>query len=305
MAEFEALKNNDDPNIPTSSGQHLLMKDQQKIKRALRRTTIVVNSRDRNCLTYPNPNKFRYVMRRPLTNILSIELMSGSIPSYLYNITIDWNTFILSEGGKQHLVTLTPGFYTDSTFIVELQRALNAILGKQNTYTVTQDPNTRRLTFSSTNIIPFGFLFYSGSPRDQIDLNTLTITSINTPATILGFGLNDYASNSTGKIISLLPLDLNTIISRIYLHIEADGKNLSRMELGSGRPDCFHIFYIPPGQGDYYFLNKETDHSLFESSPAPISRIRSLDISLRDEFNRPFELNYRQLNLVLEITHLE
>jgi hypothetical protein len=305
MAEFEALKNNDDPNIPTSSGQHVLMKDQQKIKRALRRTTIVVNSRDRNCLKSPNPNTFRYVMRRPLTNILSIELMSGSIPSYLYNINNGWNTFIVSEGTAQNLVTLTPGFYTDSTFLIELQRALNAIPAKRNTYIVTQDPNTRRLIVSSNNIVAYSFLFYSGSPRDQIDLNTLTITSINTPATLLGFGLNDYTSNSSGQLKSILPLDLNSIITRIYLHIEADGKNLSRMELGSGRPDCFHMFYIPPGQGDYYFLNKETDHSLFESSPAPISRLRSLDISLRDEFNRPFELNYRQLNLVFEITHLE
>ena len=305
MAEFEALENNSDPNIPTSSGQHLLMKDQSKIKRALRRTTIVVNSRDRNYLTHPNPNEFRYSMRRPLTNILSVELMSGSIPSYLYNINNGWNTFTFSEGGRKFLITLTPGYYQVSEFIIELQKQLNAIPGKQNTYTVSINSLTNILTVSSTNVAQFSFLFYSGSPTDTIDLNTLSVLSINTPATILGFGINDYTSNSSGQLRALLPLDLNTMITRIYLHIQADGKNLSRMELGSGRPDCFHIFYIPPGSGDYYLLNKETDHSLFESSPAPISRIRSLDISLRDEFNRPIDLNYKQLNLVLEITHLE
>jgi hypothetical protein len=305
MAEFEALENKSDPNIPTSSGQHLLMKDQSKIKRALRRTTIVVNSRDRNCLSFPNPNEFRYVMRRPLTNILTVELMSGSIPSYLYNINTGWNTFTVSEGRIQHLITLTPAYYQVSQFISELQRALNAIPGKKNTYTVSINPLTNILTISSTNVVPFSFLFYSGSPKDHIDLNTLSILSVNTPATLLGFGLNDYTSNASGQLKSLFPLDLNSMITRIYLHIEADGKNLSRMELGSGRPDCFHIFYIPPGSGEYYFLNKETDHSLFESSPAPISRIRSLTISLRDEFNRPMDIQYKQFNLVLEITHLE
>ena len=305
MAEFKALKNNDDPNIPTSSGQHLLMKDQTQIKRALRRTTIVVNSRDRNFLTHPNSNEFRYRMRRPLTNVLSIELMSGSIPSYLYNINIGWNTFTVVEGGIAFLITLTPGYYQVSEFLTELQKQLNAMPGKKNTYTVTINSLTNILTFSSTNVVPFTFLFYTGPPKDLIDLNTLSILSVNTPATILGFGLNDYTSNLSGKLSGLLPLDLNTMITRIYLHVEADGKNLSRMELGSGRPDCFHIFYIPPGSGEYYFLNKETDHSLFESSPAPISRIRSLDISLRDEFNRPMEINYKQLNLVFEITHLE
>jgi len=305
MADFEALENNSDPNIPTSSGQHLLMKDQSKIKRALRRTTIVVNSRDRNYLTHPNSNDFRYVMRRPLTNILSIELMSGSIPSYLYNINVGWNTFTFSEAGINTLIRLTPGYYQVSEFIIELQKQLNAIPAKQNTYTVTINSLTNILTISSTNVAPFSFLFYSGSPTDDIDLNTLSILSINTPAALLGFGINDYTSNSSGQLRALLPLDLNSMITRIYLHIQADGKSLSRMELGSGRPDCFHIFYIPPGSGDYYLLNKETDHSLFESSPAPISRIRSLDISLRDEFNRPMEINYKQLNLVFEITHLE
>lgn len=305
MAEFIALENKQDPNIPTSSGQHLLMKDQSKIKRAVRRTTIVVNSRDRNYLTHPDTNSFKYVLRRPLTNVMTIELMSGSIPSYIYNINLGWNKFTIKEGGVKNVVTLTPGFYTVSAFLVELQGQLNAIPGKKNTYTVTQNPNTGILLFASSNVAPFSFLFYSGATADHIDLNTLSITEANTPASLLGFGLNDYTCDATGKLYSLLPLDLNTFNTHVYLHIEADGKNLSRMELGSGRPDCFHIFYIPPGQSDYYFLNKETDHSMFESSPAPISRIRSLQVSLRDEFNKPMDLCHRQVNLVFEITHLE
>ena len=76
------------------------------------------------------------------------------------------------------------------------------------------------------------------------------------------------------------------------------------MELGAGRPDCFHIFYVTPGQ-QYIFLNKETDHSRFESVPAPLARIANLEIFFRDEFNRPVDLQNREVNLVFEITHLE
>ena len=94
-------------------------------------------------------------------------------------------------------------------------------------------------------------------------------------------------------------------LNRIYLHLESDGRNLSRMELGSGRPDCFHIFYLTPGQSNYILLNRETDHSLYESSPAPIARMTNIDVSFRDEFNRPLDLNHRESMLVLEITHLE
>jgi hypothetical protein len=142
--------------------------------------------------------------------------------------------------------------------------------------------------------------------------------AIKTPARLLGFGYDDYVSGtdySQGnplvtpstpyRLIGVLPMDLENFLSRIYLHIETDGRNLDRIECGVGRRDCFHIFYIKNGQTDYTNLDKETDHSIFESSPAPISRVSNLEISMRDEFGRPLNLNMRELSLVFEITHLE
>lgn len=290
-------------DAPTSSGEHVLMKDQSRIKKAVRRTTIVVNSRDRNYLSYPNSNHFRYSLRRPLTNVLSIELMNGVIPAYIYNINIGWNSFDFLEGTKTFLVTLSPGLYTQDTLCSELQLQLNAISGRQNIYTITLNLQTRKIKISSTNVVPYSFLFYSGKYHDEIDLNTFTILSINTPSRLLGFGLNDYPSNN-GIVLATLPMDLDNFSNRIYLHLESDGKNLSRMELGSGRQDCFHIFYLNDGS-NYKFLDKETDHSIYESSPAPLARVSNLEITMRDEFNRLVDLQFRELNLVFEITHLE
>ena len=91
----------------------------------------------------------------------------------------------------------------------------------------------------------------------------------------------------------------------LEIALEADGKNLARMEMGGGRQDCFHIFYLQPGVNQYTFLNKDTIQSMFTSSPAPLARMANLEISLRDEFNRLAFLNYREVQLVFEITHLE
>jgi len=305
MSEFVALQNNTDPNVPTSSGQHVLMKDQTKIKRAVRRTTIIVNSRDRNLIQNYNSNQFRYMLRRPLSNIMSIELMNGCIPSYIYNVNTGWNTFSFKEGNLVVTITLRPGYYTESSLITELQSRLNAIPAKKNIYTVTLNQNTKKLQIVSSNTVPYSLLFYSGSPRDDIDLNTLAILSINTPARLLGFGLQDYSSDANGSIIGILPIDIDNFLKTIYLHIETDGKNISRMEMGNGGRDCFHIFYLVPGSANYLFLDKETDLTLFESSPAPIARMMSLDISFRDEFNRLVDFNQRESTLVFEITHLE
>lgn len=305
MAEFLALENNTDSTSPTSSGQHLLMKDQTKIKRALRRTTIIVNSRDRSIIREPDSNSFKVRLRRPLTNVYSVELVNGCIPGFFFNINTGWNTFTFVEGSKPYTITLVPGLYTDTTLLVELQTQLNAISGKRNTYTVTQNPNTRRIQITSTNIISYKILFYSGETHDQLDFNTGTILSINTPARLLGFGLQDYVCDTTGTLKGVLPMDINNFLNRVYLHLESDGRNLSRMEVGSGGKDCFHIFYITPGTQDYVFLNKETTQCIFESSPAPISRITNLEISLRDEFNRPLDVNRRDYSLIFEMTHLE
>jgi hypothetical protein len=174
---------------------------------------------------------------------------------------------------------------------------------------VTLNTNTRRLTISviSLQVFPYSLLFYSGDKKDDINMTTMAILSINTPARLLGFGLNDYISELSGVLVAPLPMDLDNFSNRMYLYIDADGKNLSRMELGAGRDDCFHIFYLDSKsrKNGYLLLDKETDHSIYTSTPAPIARIANFEISLRDEFNRYIDLNHRELNLVFEITHLE
>jgi hypothetical protein len=281
------------------------MKDQTKIKKAFRRTTVVVSSRDRNTIRDPDSSAFKFSLRRPLTNVYSIELMSGCVPGFFFNINTGWNTFSFLEGSKPYTITLTPGLYTDATLLTELQTQLNAIVGKRNIYTVTQNPNTRRMQITTNNVISYKFMFYSGITSDQIDLNMLSIVSMNTPARLLGFGLQDYVSDGSGTLKAILPMDINNFLNRVYLHLESDGRNLSRMEVGAGRQDCFHVFYLIPGKEDYIFLNKETVQSIYESSPAPISRVTTLEISLRDEFGRILDINRRDYSLVFEITHLE
>jgi len=260
---------------------------------------------------------------------MSIELTNGTIPSYIYNIQSQWGSFTIFENAVPYLgpaitanVTLTPGFYTETQLMTELQYQLNAIPNKKNTYTVSyyttvSGLQTRFLQIKG-NTCTFTLKFYSGDFKDELDLNTLAYMAINTPARLLGFGFDDYISGTNYSqgtpvltpatpftLVGVLPLDLGNFLNRIYLHIETDGRNLDRIECGAGRRDCFHVFYIQNGQTDYTQLDKETDHSVFESTPSPISRVANLEIFVRDEFGQPLNLNMRELSLVFEITHLE
>jgi hypothetical protein len=110
-------------------------------------------------------------------------------------------------------------------------------------------------------------------------------------------------------------MDLNNFLNRIYIHINANnGQDLHRMEVSNGRIDCFHVVMIDPRipnpnstdlAPDYYYLDKETNFPIFESIPAPMARLATLELSFRDEFYRLVDFQHREVNLVLEITHLE
>jgi hypothetical protein len=290
--------------MSVTSGQQILLPERDR-KKVQRKTTVVVNSRDRHIINYPNTHTFRFLLRRPLKEILSVELVNGSIPGLIYTINVGWNQFTFQEGGVRYDLALSPGLYDADSLAAELQLVLNTS-SVSNTYTCSVSPTTQRLTIESVaGTLPFALLFYSGTFKDELDFNGVQILSVNTPARFLGFGYNDYA-DTAGVILAPMAVDAENFLNRIYLYINAESTtDLHRMEVGAGGKDCFHIFFFSPGKDNYVFLNKETETPIYVSKPAPISRLSFLDISIRDEFYRPIDLQNRDVNLIFEITHLE
>ena len=93
--------------MSATSGQQLLLPDSSQKKRKERRVTVAVNSRDRNLTTHYYSNNFRWAFRRPLKDILSIELVTGCLPADLYTINTDWNKFSFGEESQTWQVALT------------------------------------------------------------------------------------------------------------------------------------------------------------------------------------------------------
>jgi hypothetical protein len=290
--------------MSVTSGQQVLLSERDR-KKVLRKTTVVVNSRDRNIVAYPDTHTFRFALRRPLKEIVSVELVGGCVPGLIYTINIGWNKFSFKEGSIIYDFEIAPGLYTEDTLAQALQDTLNSYPAMLNTYVCSVGPITHRLTVErDVGVTPFSFLFYSGTYKDEFDMNGIHILAVNTPARFLGFGYSDY-DDVDGVILAPVAMDAENFLNRIYLHINAESTTeLHRMEVGAGGRDCFHIFFFSPGQR-YYFLNMETETPVYVSKPAPIARLSFLDIAIRDEFYRPLDLQNRDINLVFEITHLE
>ena len=288
-----------------TSGQQVLLSDSTRSKRKQRTITVAVNSRDRNLGSDYNTNQFRWTFRRPLKDIVSIELVNGYLPADLYNINIGWNMFTFGEETTIWTVTLTPGQYTPLELAVELENRLNALSGKANTYDVVYNPITKKMAIQATGPKEFTFYFFTTPHKDTIDSHTGAIMSINSPARILGFFWQDYTSD--GQV--LVPpnrVDTDLFLKKLYLHLNADNSiELNRIELGAGRKDCFHILFLDQIVDGYYPLNKDLHTPIFYSSPAPLARMVQLNVSIRDEFYRLVDLGGHDFTLMFEITFIE
>lgn len=303
----------------TSSGQQVLL-PQQIIKPSIgpkqRRekiATILCNSRERNVISYPNPNQFRWRLRRDLKNITSIRLIGGNLPANYYNINTNWNKFSFLENITKYIITLNPGVYDGNSIATELARALNNS-GLSNAYTVTYSLTSLKLTIRRiSGPYSFSFLFQTGEYTDQFDDFTGTVdnltndylSEIRTPARLLGFVTADYTSIS-GSIVAPNPVDTSWFLNKIFLHINVNTSlELNRIEVARGAHDPYTVLYLDNIRDGYKYLNRETDYPALEFSPAPLSRLSLLEFSLRDEFYRLLDTQNKEFTLVLEITFLE
>jgi len=289
-----------------TSGQGVLLPESTAKRRKQRSVTVAVNSRDRNLMADYYPNSFRWTFRRPLKEVVSIELVNGSIPADLYNVATGWNVFTFGEGTtKTWQVALTPGQYSASELVSELQIQLNALTGKVNTYVVAYSTITRKMSITATGPSQFTMYFMTSPFADSIDSTSGALASINCPARLLGFAWQDYTSVS-GVLIPPNRMDPDIFLKKLYLYINADNSvELNRVEMGAGRRDCFHVLYLDQQTNGYYTLNKDLHTPIFYSAPAPISRISALNISIRDEFYRLVDLGWHDFTLLFEITYLD
>lgn len=288
-----------------SSGQQVTIAYPKRNERRDVTLLIEINSRDRNIVQYPNPSEFRMRLYRPLKDVVKIQLAGGTIPGCLYNLNAGWNAFTFQEATTRWNVTIPPGRYTYETLCTTLASLLNSLLGITNTYVVSINSTTGVFTLQRTaGSASFGFLFATGDFVDFYDQNN-TLQKINSPAKLFGFGRSDYKNNGSTLIAPNI-VDLEFLLNRCYIYINHDNtQDLNTIERSVGRQQPHAIVYFDELRNNYKFLNKETFEPLYSSYPAPISRMATLDISLRDEFDRCIDLNGRDFTLLLEVVYLD
>jgi hypothetical protein len=283
-----------------------------------RKTKVIyveVNSYDRNFANYKTAADFQWAFPSALKDVIRIDIVEGSIPVPLYNVDEGWNKFTLLEDNIPRTIVLSPGFYTPSSLAVELQTQLNA---GANVFTVSvpsSSKQTFRITKTAGPAARFAFMFGSGQFIDRFDVQNVPFISpensglveVACAGRLLGFGSEDV-QDSSGIINAPFPPDLESMLRRIYLYLNFDATmDLTSVKRGLGRKEPSGIFYCDAdsGPGTTKFLTKDSWNNSIYPGPSPISRIRLLTVSLRDQFYRSLNLNGREMTLLLEVTLME
>ena len=304
-------------NAPTSvptfenqraSGQNILLPSIAKAR--IRRTVLLeVNSRDRNIRSYPTATEFRWKLFRPLKDVLSIQIVGGTVPTRFFNIDSGWNKFTFLENTTQYTIILTPGCYTTAQMVTELAARFNDLSGTtSNKYTFSISSLTDRITMTrTTSDENFSLLFASGDYVDLYDNNSLNM--MNSPAKMLGFGAADYNNNPfsdlSGTIVSPFAADENFLTNRMYLYInQENNQDIATIERSVGKKSPYSIIYMDQ-TSPYKTFTQENFEPVFTATPAPIARLTTLTISLRDEFDRILNFNGRDFTLLIEFVYLE
>lgn len=168
--------------------------------------TLVIDSRDRDFIKYPDSNSFRVEITEEFKDVTSLELVYGKIPNCNYNINDNNNMFYISENNNNISSIMIPeGKYTNNSLLNTLN-GNNGNLLKNLTYkyNFTIDENSMKLRIQSNHLEEF---IYNVNYEINNDCSPCQFKSIDKQ---LGFLNKSYKSSI--KDLSFIYVNKNNII---------------------------------------------------------------------------------------------
>jgi hypothetical protein len=245
---------------------------------------LVINSEDRENYLGTTSTVFTVNLQNPINQkIVGYGLKSAIIPKTNYNIPAIRNTFTFNNSISTSTITITPGNYTMTELLAEIQTQLNAL--GFDTYTVTYNSISGKVTFQSTlaafTINPTlstqqGSILYKLGFVPGIAYTGGTVTAPNV-ADISGI------KSAFIKIKQLTQYMRNTTNSMLNFKVDLS------CQFGS----------------IVYFADEGRYHQYFNVSTVNLSNIGYLEVSLVDEYGVPLELNGRDWSFVLQFVTID
>lgn len=251
------------------------------------RTTVLVDSRDRDYDAYPSSSEFVVELPEALKNVSSAVLVSAELPlSYYVFAAARGNTSLtVTVDGFTQTVTVPDGNYTSAAMAAALKSALEAAFVPA-VFTVTFDPVTAKCTLAA-----------SGAASMAVDATAA--------AKKTEWGLGYYLGFPGGVVTAGTDSVTGTAVATMnpenYLLIDIEELNgVGQSALYAAGCSGRRVFAKVPLNGDSYQYNYY-DKTLTYVVPRPqLTRLERLRVSIRFHDGTAVDLNGGEWSMSLE-----
>jgi hypothetical protein len=214
--------------------------------------TLVIDSRDRDYVKYPESNLYRVEITEEYRDITALELVYGQLPNSYYNIKSTNNKFYISENGSTNIynIEIPEGQYTNETLLNILNGDKSDLFYElENKYNFSRDENNLKCRIQSNNYTNNTFVYNLNYEMNN-ECNSCPIKSIDQN---IGFLNKTYISEIID--LSYIYVPKNQII---YLNKSSDNDyklyKITATSNTNKNLDFRSIFV----KGDYLILNAGT-----------------------------------------------
>jgi len=226
---------------------------------------LIVDSRDRDIINYPNPNNYKYKIKDEYKDVISVELVLADIPNTVYNIYEKNNEMILSIVGEDCKKFKIPhGEYSNESFLNVLNGSKGNIFqifaSNNDTYfNFYEDPDTNLIKIQSNKQFTFNLNYNTDDKLlkcNQGDINKYYESiNYNSIDFTLGFDRkqytgeskynNEYGLNCDNNLPTNIEIDS---VSTSSSFISEDGYTLYQIKIQNiNKYDCRKFYSV----GDY------------------------------------------------------
>lgn len=151
------------------------------------RTTVHIDSRDRNFDVHPSSSEFVVDLPESIRNVSSAVLVTAELPLmyYVFSQGRGNTSLTVVVDGVSKTVAIPDGNYTTAAMATALKAALDTAFSK--TFTVTIDPSSQKCTIAVTGVVAvdgrgatkateWGLGYYLGFPRNVLTSGTNSVS---------------------------------------------------------------------------------------------------------------------------------
>lgn len=260
---------------------------------------LIVDSSKRNRAVYPNPGQYIMHLNKPYTDVISIELVSASLPNSGYAVTQYNNKIHFNYNDTDYTTELPIGNYEYDNLNDEPSSLINQLISILNNATGINPANATNDRFNVTfNAQTQRFTFSGPATTTRL---TLYAGRNNNADKILGLGYLDQTAVRT----IVMP---NNYMLRPYQYIIMKIREFDRCDGNSAALDsAFAVIPLDTTLNNFTLI-KEGDMVDNETYvyyfPEPKRKLGKLDITFHDPDGNIYDFNGRDHYLTFQIQSL-